>query len=327
LRLFCFWCSQRLRHIVSEAWQPLAILANILQSTTNLNSGTILQKTDRFEWLNRQKIKPNKMENLKDKVAVVFAASGEIAGAVARSFAQHGAKVYVTARNLDALEVLAREIKASGGIAEAAKVDALNEIEIDNFLKKVTEDNGKLDVVFNGIAVDYSEMGGRPPALTATFEQFMAPMQKICGSQFLTSRVAAKYMIATRSEGTILLLTAAASRSKIPNLSAFSAACAAVEAMTRMMAAEWGSHGIKVTCICSGALMETKRISGWIESAAKEYGIPAEQIIAQYKAFDILKTSPTLKQVGETAAFLASETGVAFNSHIIDVDCGKLNIL
>jgi enoyl-[acyl-carrier-protein] reductase (NADH) len=47
----------------------------------------------------------------------------------------------------------------------------------------------------------------------------------------------------------------------------------------------------------------------------------------QYKAFDILKTSPTLKQVGETAAFLASETGTAFNSHIVDVDCGKLNIL
>lgn len=267
------------------------------------------------------------MQNLTNKVAVVFAASGDIAGAVARSFAEHGAKVYVTARNLDAVKKLAAEINTQGGNAEAAKVDALNEAEIDQFLKQVTEGNGKLDIVFNGIAVDYSEMGGRPPALAATFEQFMAPMKKICGSQFLTSRVAAKYMIAKRSEGTILLLTAAASRSKIPNLSAFSAACAAVEAMTRVMAAEWGSENIKVTCIASGALMETKRISGWIEGAAKEYGIPAEQITAQYKAFDILKTSPTLKQVGETAAFLASETGIAFNSHIVDVDCGKLNIL
>ena len=68
------------------------------------------------------------MKNLKDKVAIVFAASGDIAGAVARSLAGHGAKVYVTARNLDAVETLAREIKASGGSAEAAKVDALNEI-------------------------------------------------------------------------------------------------------------------------------------------------------------------------------------------------------
>jgi enoyl-[acyl-carrier-protein] reductase (NADH) len=100
-----------------------------------------------------------------------------------------------------------------------------------------------------------------------------------------------------------------------------------VEGMTRVMAAEWGAEGIKVICICSGALMETKRISGWIEASAKHLGIPTEQMVAQYKAFDILKTSPTLKHVGETAAFLACESGVAFNSHVVDVDCGKLNVL
>lgn len=267
------------------------------------------------------------MKNLQDKVAVVFAASGDIAGAVARSFSQHGARVYVTARNLDAVKALALEISVNGSYAEAAKVDALNEAEIDGFLKKVVTDNGRLDVVFNGIGVDYTDMGGRPPTTVATFAQFMAPMERICGSQFLTSRVAAKYMMQTQSQGTILLLTAALSRSKLPNLAGITAASAAVEGMTRVMATEWGGDGIKVMCICAGAIMETKKISGWIESAAKEYGIPLEQLIAQYKAFDILKTSPTLKQIGETAAFLASETGVAFNSHIIDVDCGKLNIL
>lgn len=267
------------------------------------------------------------MENLKDKVAVVFAASGEIAGTVARSFSQHGAKVYVTARNLDAVKTLTQEINAGGGNAEAARVDALNETEIDNFLKKVVSDNGKLDVVFNGIGVGYDEMGGRPLTTMATFGQFMAPIEKICGSQFLTSRVAAKYMLQTQSEGTILLLTAALSRSKLSNLAGITAASAAVEGLTRVMAAEWGGDGIKVICICAGAIMETKRISGWIDGAAQQYGMPREQMVMQYKAFDILKTSPTLKQVGETAAFLASETGAAFNSHIVDVDCGKLNIL
>jgi len=267
------------------------------------------------------------MTNLKDKVAVVFAASGEIAGAVAQSFSRHGAKVYVTARNLEAVQSLAAGIKANGGNAEAALVDALNEAEIDAFLTKVIADNGRLDVVFNGIGIDYSEMGGRPAATEATFKQFMAPMEKWCGSQFLTSRAAAKYMMQSQCEGTILLLTAALSRSKLANLAGITAASAAIEGLTRSMAAEWGPNGIKVTCICAGALMETKRISGWINSAAQEYGIPAEQLTMQYKAFDILKTSPTLAQVGETAAFLATETGAAFNSHIVDVDCGKLNIL
>ena len=266
------------------------------------------------------------MKNLKDKVAVVFAASGEIAGAVARAFSQHGAKVYVTARNLDAVKVLAKEINATGGRAEAAKVDALNETEIDNFLKKVIADDGKLDVVFNGIGLTYAEMGGRPPTTMATFEHFMAPMEKICGSQFLTSRAAARYMMQTQSEGTILLLTASLSRSKIPNLAGITAASAATEGLTRVMAAEWGGEGIKVMCICANALMETKRISGGIDDTAQQYGVPREQVVSP-SGFDIMKTSPTLKQLGETAAFLASETGVAFNSHIVDVDCGKMNIL
>ncbi len=267
------------------------------------------------------------MTNLKDKVAVVFAASGEIAGAVAQSFSEHGTKLYITARNLDAVKSLAQELKASGGNAKAAKVDALNENEIDTFLEKVIAENGKLDIVFNGIGANYDEMGGRPPTTEATFEQFMAPIEKICGSQFLTSRAAAKYMIQTQSEGTILLLTAALSRSKLSNVAGITAASSAVEGLTRVMAAEWGANGIKVIGISPGALMETKRITGWINAVAEKYGIPSEQIVAQYKAFDILKTSPTLKQVGETAVFLASETGVVFNSHIVDVDCGKMNIL
>lgn len=267
------------------------------------------------------------MTNLKDKVAVVFAASGEIAGAVARSFSEHGTKLYISAQNFDAVTSLAKELNANGGNAEAAQVDALNEKDIDNFLKKVIADNGKLNIVFNGIGANYEEMGGRPATTQVTFEQFMAPIEKICGSQFFTSRVAAKYMIQTQTEGTILILTAALSRSKLPNVAGITAASAAVEGLTRAMATEWGANGIKVIGICPGALMETKRISGFIDDVVEKYGIPREQIIAQYKAFDILKTSPTLKQVGEIAAFLASEYGIAFNSHIIDVDCGKMNIL
>jgi NAD(P)-dependent dehydrogenase (short-subunit alcohol dehydrogenase family) len=267
------------------------------------------------------------MEILKDKVAVVFAASGEIAGAVARSFAQHGAKVYVTGRNLAAVKALAEEIKAGGGQAEAGKVDALNETEIDTYLQKVVGDNGKLDMVFNGIGSYYKDAGSGMPTIMATFEQFLNPLQRICGSQFLTSRVAARHMIQSGSEGTILLFTASMSRTKTPNMAGFASACAAIEGLTRVMAAEFGQHGIKAICICSGALMETGKIQGMISDFSELAGIPRGEMAKNYTRFDILKSGPTLKQLGETAAFLVSENGVAFNSHVVDFDCGKLNLL
>ncbi|MBV7532114.1 SDR family NAD(P)-dependent oxidoreductase [Chitinophaga sp. sic0106] len=267
------------------------------------------------------------MEILKHKVAVVFAASGQVAGAVARSFAQHGARVYVTALNLEAAAALAAEITANGGWAQADRVDALNEAEIDAFLASVVADNDRLDMVFNGIGSYYKDAGSGTPTTIATFEQFLHPLQRIVGSQFLTSRVAAKYMIQTKSQGTLLLFTASMSRSKTPNMAGFASACAAIEGLNRVMAAEFGQHGIKSVCICSGALLETKKIQGMITDFSAALGVPREQVAANYTRFDILKTTPTLMQLGETAAFLVSDNGVVFNSHIVDVDCGKLNIL
>ena len=274
-----------------------------------------------------QKIKTMKMEMLKNKVAVVFAASGEIAGAVARSFAQHGAKVYVTGRNLAAVKALAGEINASGGQAEAGKVDALNETEIETYLQKVVADNGKLDIVFNGIGSYYRDAGSGTPSTVVTFEQFLNPLQRICGSQFLTSRVAARQMIQSGSEGTILLFNASMAKTKTPNMAGFASACAAIEGLTRVMAAEFGKYGIKVTCICSGAIYGSHKISEMISDFSQLVGISTEDMTAQYKKFDILASEPTLKQVAETAVFLASENGVLFNSHIVDVDCGKFNVL
>ena len=274
-----------------------------------------------------QKINTIKMETLKNKVAVVFAASGEIAGAVARSFAQHGAKVYVTGRNLTAIKALADEIKADGGKAEAGKVDALNEAEIETYLQKVVAGNGKLDVVFNGIGTYYRDAGSGTPSTVATFEQFLNPLQRLVGSQFLTSRAAAKQMIQSGSEGTILLFNASMARTKTPNMAGFASACAAIEGLTRVLATEFGKHGIKVTCICSGAIYESHKISEMISDFSQNLGISREEMASQYRRFDILKSEVTLKRVGETAAFLASENGVVFNSHIVDVDCGKQNLL
>ncbi len=267
------------------------------------------------------------MEMLKNKVAVVFAASGEIAGAVARSFAAHGAKVYVTARNLSAVKALAGEINEAGGQAEPGKVDALNETEIETYLHKVVTGNGKLDIVFNGIGSYYKDAGSGTPSTIATFEQFLNPLQRICGSQFLTARVAAKNMIQSGSQGTILLFNASMAKTKTPNMAGFASACAAIEGLTRVMAAEFGKHGIKVMCLCSGAIYESHKISEMMGDFSQQLGISWEDMNAQYRKNDILSSEMTLKKLAETATFLASENGVVFNSHIVDVDCGKFNVL
>lgn len=267
------------------------------------------------------------MESLKNKVAVIFAASGAIAGAVAKSIAQHGAKVYVSGRDLAKVRRLAEDIKQNGGWAEAEQVDAMNESEIDNYLKKIIAEEGKLDIVFNGIGLRPSEFSYGTPSTEISLEHFLEPIRVHCGSQFLTSRVAAKYMMETKSGGTILTLTASLSRLKSPNMSGITAACTAIEGLTRVLAAELGKYGIKVICLNSAGLFETRTIEETYAGNAKTLGITTEEFATKANQQYLLKTGPTLKQVGEVAAFLVSEHGVTFNSHVVDVDCGRMNVI
>ena len=68
---------------------------------------------------------------LENKTAVIFAAAGAIGSQVARTFAREGARVYVSGRDLGAVEAVAGEIRAAGGQAKAAAVDALDPRAVD----------------------------------------------------------------------------------------------------------------------------------------------------------------------------------------------------
>ncbi len=267
------------------------------------------------------------MTNLKNKVAVVFAASGAIAGAVAKSFAQNGAKVYVSGRDLVAITALVEDIKQTGGWAKAHQVDAMNENEIDLYLQQIVEENGRLDIVFNGIGVRPSESDYGMYSTHIPFEQFMKPIQIHVGSQFLTSRIAAKYMMQCQSQGTILMLTASLSRLKLPFMAGITSACTAIEGLTRSLAGEFGQAGIKVICLNPTSLSETRTIQETNAASAKSMGIPHEALALMLSSQYLLKKSPTLKDVGETAAFLVSDAGAVFNSHVMDVDFGSMSVI
>ena len=85
---------------------------------------------------------------LKNKVAVIYGAGGDIGGAVARAFAREGAKGFLTGRKRAPVEAVAKDIVAAGGSAEAAVVDALDEQAVDKHLQSVIDKAGRVEISF-----------------------------------------------------------------------------------------------------------------------------------------------------------------------------------
>jgi len=94
---------------------------------------------------------------LENRNAVIYGAGGSIGSAVARAFAREGAKVHLTGRTLESLEEVAEEIRSSGGVAETAQVNA-----IDEHADAVAASAGGIDVSFN--LISYGDVQGTPLA-------------------------------------------------------------------------------------------------------------------------------------------------------------------
>ena len=84
------------------------------------------------------------------KVVVVTGAGGLICGAMARAFAQSGAKVAALDLNEDAVKALAAELKAEGYICEGYKANVLDPAALEEVHQAVLADLGPCDILVNG---------------------------------------------------------------------------------------------------------------------------------------------------------------------------------
>ena len=247
---------------------------------------------------------------LKDKTAVVYGAGGAIGGAVARAFGREGARVFVSGRRLGTVEAVAREIVAAGGAAAAAQVDALDEQAVDGHTADVVAKVSGLDICFNAVGV-HAVQG--TPLTELALGDFSYPITTWTATQFLRARAAARHMI-EKGTGVILTLTASPARLAIPLGGGFGVACVAIEGLSRALAAELGPYGVRVVCL------RPHRNS--------DSGLSADPRVADddfrrvLEDLTLLKRLPTLAEVADTAAFLASDHAASMTGTVVNLTAG-----
>jgi NAD(P)-dependent dehydrogenase (short-subunit alcohol dehydrogenase family) len=262
------------------------------------------------------------MNELKDKIAVIYGAGGEIGGAVARAFAREGATVFLTGRRLAPVEAVAKDIVSAGGDAGAAEVDALDEQAIDKHLQYVMAKAGRIDIAFNAI-------GGRPleylgaSLVDMDVKQFSTPVTNEITAYFLTARLAARRMLLNKS-GVIMTVTAPPARISTPN-GGYGPAQAAKEALTRYLSLELAPEGIRVVGLQSGGMPDTRTLKEIFESRTKTHGLTWEQFAGYLSGMNHPKRCLTLTEVANVAVFMASDKASGMMGSTVNVTMGALD--
>jgi 3-oxoacyl-[acyl-carrier protein] reductase len=257
---------------------------------------------------------------LESRNAVVYGAAGALGSAVSRAFAREGAAVFLTGRRRAPLEAVATKIRAVGGAAEVAVVDADSEQAVEEHAQAVVNRAGSLDISINLIGVDHIQ--GRP-LVDMSPADFTLGLEARVHTHFVTARAAARHMVRQRS-GAILIVTATPDRLAIPEVGSFGVANAALEGLTRTLATELSPHGVRVVCLRSAGSPDAAGVREAFGLHAANAGTTLETFTSTREERILLRRLPTLAEVADVAALMASDRASAMTATIANVTCGEM---
>ena len=245
-------------------------------------------------------------DRLKNKLALVTAAGQGIGRAIAEAFIAEGAKVVATDIATDKL----------GGLkaAKTAKLDVLSSAAVDAFAASIDKEFGALDVLANvagyvhqGTVLECSEQDWdfsfdlNVKSMHRTIKAFLPAMLKGGG-------------------GSIINMSSGVSSIKgLPNRYAYGATKAAVIGLTKAVAADFITRGVRCNAICPGTIVSPS-FEERVQAVAMQTGTPLDQVRKNFIARQPMARLGTAEEVAALAVFLASDESsyITGQPHLVD---------
>lgn len=251
---------------------------------------------------------------LTNKNAVLYGVSDSIGGAIARAFAEAGARVFLTARHVEKARKVADEIRAAGGRAESDAVDALDEQAVNRHADRVLATAGTLDISMN--LINLADVQGTA-LVDMALEDFVRPVRTAMHTQFLTGTAAGRIM-AKQGSGVVLTLSATPGGIGYPLVGGFGPACSAIETFTRNLAAELGPYGVRAVNIRSCGSPDSRPF----KEARAQGGPEVDKFLGRMTNDTMLKQLPRMADVANAAVFLASDLAGKITGVTLDITVG-----
>ncbi|MDA1257955.1 MAG: SDR family NAD(P)-dependent oxidoreductase [Chloroflexi bacterium] len=183
---------------------------------------------------------------LEGKVALVTADARGWATVFAAALAEAGADVAIAGHSAEHVESAANAVRGMGKRAETLVGDFDGFDDTDAAADRVVSRLGGLDILIHA-----SQTALGKPALDTTEFEWNTVMDGNAGSAFRWARAAGRRMV-TQGNGHIVNVISEMAERGLSNHAPFSASQGAIQQMTRSLALEWGTAGVRINCIATG---------------------------------------------------------------------------
>ncbi len=241
------------------------------------------------------------MGKLQDKVAIITGGASGIGAATAKLFVEEGAKVVLVDLNEEKGKAFEAELKNAGAEALFIKANVTNEEEVASIYKTTIDTFGKVDILFNNAGI-----GRVTPTEELSYAEWRNTVNVDLDAVFLMAQAAIKEMLKTEG-GTIVNTASMYGWVGSPGSAAYNASKGGVINLTRSLALEYATRGIRVNALCPG-FIDTPIIPEESKSALRQ--ITPMQRLGQ------------ADEMAKAVLFMASDDSTFMTGNTLTVDGG-----
>jgi NAD(P)-dependent dehydrogenase (short-subunit alcohol dehydrogenase family) len=254
---------------------------------------------------------------LDGKVTLVSGAGPGLGRDVALACGREGATVVVAARTEDKVQELAAEVEAAGAPARGLRLDITDVADCRAGVDQIMQAYGRLDVLVNNAFDD----GDRTPFLDADLDRWRRTTEVNLFGTLQLTQACAPQMVA-QGDGRIVMVNSMSAVRIRPGWGAYTASKAGLAAVTKVLAAELGRHGVRVNGVHPGYIWGDS-VERYFEYLAGRKGITPEEQYREVASETALGYLPHSSEIAEAVVFFASDMSKPITGQALGVNAGQ----